>query len=93
MLFGRNLVVVSGASGYVSRIRPRLFDIGGRRFSGLAHRVAPDPDGSTTWTPDAFRGADRLEAAERIAPVRVADAGCPTVSEVGWPSPGSPRMT
>ncbi len=81
--FGRNLVVVFGASEYVAPIRLRLFHIEGRRFSGVAYRIALNPDGSTTWTPDAFRGADLLEAAEHIPSLRIVDAGCPTTLEVG----------
>lgn len=72
-----------GASGYVAPVGLRLFHAGGNRFAGVAYRVARNPDGSTTWTPDAFDGADLREAAEHIASIRVVDVGCPTILEVG----------
>jgi hypothetical protein len=45
--------------------------------------ASPIPDGSETWTPDAFGEADLLEAAEHIPSLRIVDAGCPTALEVG----------
>ncbi len=79
--------MVFGASEYVSRIRPRLFHTGGRRFSGVAYRVAPDPDGSTTWMPDAYREANLRGAAEHIPSICVASAGHPTILVVGTTTP------
>ena len=81
--FGRNVVVVFGATEYVAPIRLRLFHAGGSRFDGVAYRIAPNPDGGETWTPDAFDEADLRGAAERIPSLRIVGAGCPTALEVG----------
>jgi hypothetical protein len=45
-LFGRNLVVVFGATEFVAPIRLRLFHAEGNRFTGVAYRIAPNPDGA-----------------------------------------------
>lgn len=80
---GRGLAVVFGASEYVAPIRLRLFHTGENRFGGWAYRIAPAPSGGELWTPDAFREADLLQAAEHIPSIRVVDPGCPTGLEVG----------
>jgi hypothetical protein len=48
--------------------------------------VAPNPDGpdgSATWTPDAFGEADLRDAAEHIPSLRIVGAGRPAAVEVG----------
>jgi hypothetical protein len=48
--------------------------------------VAPNPDGpdgSATWTPDAFGEADLGDAAEHIPSLRIVGAGRPAAVEVG----------
>ena len=47
----------------------------------MTYRVAPNPDGGTTWTPGAFLAADLLETAEHIPSLRVV-ARCPATLEV-----------
>lgn len=79
----RDVLVVFGATEYGARVRLRLFHAGGNRFSGVAHRIAPDPGGGEVWTPDAFDDADLLEAAEHIPSLRIVGPGCPTDLEVG----------
>ena len=78
---GRGLVVVFGAAEYFAPIRLRLFHTGENRFDGWAYRMAPNPSGGESWTPDAIDGADLLRAAEHIPSIRVVDRGCPTVLE------------
>ncbi len=55
----------------------------GNRLNWVAYRVAPNPDGSTTWMPDAYRAADPRGAAEHIPSIGVASAGHSTILEVG----------
>lgn len=81
--FPGSIVVVFGATEYPAPIRLRLFHIEGSRFEGVAHRIAPNPDGGELWTPDAFDGADLLQVAEHIPSIAVVGAGCPTILEVG----------
>ena len=84
--FGRDLVVVFGASEFVFPFRLRLFHTEANRFAAFAHRVSPNPDGpdgSTLWTADAFGEADLRDAAEHIPSLRIIGPGCPTAVEVG----------
>jgi hypothetical protein len=81
--FGRDLVVVFGATEFVAPIRLRLFHAGGNRFAAVAYRISPNPDGGETWTPDAFCEADLRDALEHIPSFRIVGAGRPTPVEVG----------
>lgn len=80
--FGRNVCVVFGASEFVAPIRLRLFHAGDNRFAAVAYRIAPNPEGGETWTPDAFDEADLRAVAEHIPTLRILAAGCPTILEV-----------
>jgi hypothetical protein len=62
---GRDVIVVFGATEYVAPVKIRLFHAEGNRFTGVAYRIAPNPDGGETWTPDAFNEVDLLEVVER----------------------------
>lgn len=77
------LVMVFGASEFVAPMRLRLFHTEANRFATVAYRVAPNPNGGETWTPDAFGEADLREVAEHIPSLRVVGAACPTALEVG----------
>ena len=80
---GRSVLVVFGATDYVAPMRLRLFHAEGNRFSGVAYRIAPNPDGGETWFPDAFNDEDLLEVAEHIPSIRIlGPAACPTALEM-----------
>jgi hypothetical protein len=80
---GRDVIVVFGATEYVAPVKIRLFHAEGNRFTGVAYRIAPNPDGGETWTPDAFNEVDLLEVVESIPSLRIISPGLPTILEVG----------
>jgi hypothetical protein len=80
---GRDVIVIFGATDYVAPVKFRLFHAEGNRFTGVAYRIAPNPDGGETWTPDAFNEVDLLEVLESIPSLRVISPGLPTTLEVG----------